>query len=123
MKTYLPKASVPSNNNILQGTEAAPGLGTVPFYWSVVPFQTAKAFPLTPAGGTYSGSVKPTTTKNEGDYWKDLRYTLDASEPTEASPTTSGSFTFTKSTTVKLKTFQSGLAPSATSTTTYIITP
>jgi hypothetical protein len=89
------------------------------------PIYTAAALPkplITPNGGTYSGVTKVNLDAGMTAY---IRYTLDASDPTESSPlyTDSTGITISKPgvTTVLAKTFRPGFTSSTTSTATFTL--
>jgi alpha-tubulin suppressor-like RCC1 family protein len=81
-------------------------------------FPTGGQPTFSPVPGTFVGSVAVTLSGPGG---ATLRYTLDGSDPTTASPSYSSPLTFTATTTLKAKSFQAGQAPSATTTGTYTI--
>ena len=67
---------------------------------------------VTPATGTYTGSQTVTLENPTGG--TTLRYTVDGSEPGEASPIYAAPFNVTTSTTVKARVFRTGWSPSDT---------
>jgi hypothetical protein len=75
---------------------------------------------ITPNGGSFVGVVSVTvTTATTG---ATLRYTLDGTDPTAASPAYSTALTLTTSTTVKARGFKAGLTDSAVATAAFTVT-
>jgi hypothetical protein len=75
---------------------------------------------ITPNGGSYTGSVSVTlTTATPG---ATLRYTLDGTDPSAASPVYSTALILTTSTTVKARGFKAGLTDSAVATAAFTVT-
>jgi hypothetical protein len=75
------------------------------------PSGTAAAPVLSPAGGTFSGSVA--VTLSSATSGAAIRYTTDGSDPTLASPLYSGPLVLNSSVTVKAKAFAAGLTDSS----------
>jgi Bacterial Ig-like domain/Chitobiase/beta-hexosaminidase C-terminal domain/Bacterial Ig domain len=75
---------------------------------------------IVPNGGSYTGSVSVTvTTATPG---ATLRYTLDGTDPSAASPAYSAALILTTSTTVKARGFKAGLTDSAVATAAFTVT-
>lgn len=74
---------------------------------------------LSPAGGHYFNPVSVTMSTTTPD--ADIYYTLDNSEPTQASTPYSGSIDISVNTIVKAKAFKTGLNPSSTASGVYTI--
>jgi hypothetical protein len=89
---------------------------------TVVPSSTIVSDPtISPAGGTFSGQASITlSTATTG---AKLRYTLDGSAPTAASPLYTGPINITKSGTLAARGFKSGLADSGVTTASFVIVP
>ena len=76
---------------------------------------------VSPTSGTYSGLTSVTMASDIAG--STIRYTLDGSEPTTASPVYTDPFLITRTTTVKAKAFRTGFDPSATTVRFYEILP
>ena len=81
-------------------------------------FPAGSAPVFTPGAGTHVGSVTVTISGPAG---ATFRYTTDGSEPTAASPAYSAPLAFSATTTLKAKSYQTGQAPSATTSGAYTI--
>jgi hypothetical protein len=68
-------------------------------------------------GGFYTGGVTVALLAPEG---ADVRYTLDATEPTEASPRYEGPIALSETTVLRARAFRDGMLPSLVSTHTYL---
>ncbi|GMU91141.1 MAG: hypothetical protein AMXMBFR4_01990 [Candidatus Hydrogenedentota bacterium] len=75
---------------------------------------------ISPAGGSYAGSVNVTITCATSE--ATIRFTTDGTEPTSSSTLYSGAFQLTSSTTVKARAFKSGMSDSSVATAVYTIT-
>ncbi len=76
---------------------------------------------ITPAGGTFTDSVSVSlATATAGAA---IRYTVDGSAPTVASPMYNGAFSLTSSATVRAKAFKSGMTDSAEASAAFTVTP
>lgn len=73
---------------------------------------------MTPAAGVYGGAQQVSITAEAG---ATIRYTLDGSKPTEASPVYSGPFNVATIKSVRARAWLDGALPSDTSTATYLI--
>jgi hypothetical protein len=81
---------------------------------------TTAAPVLSPAGGTFAGSV--TVSMASATSGATIRYTTDGSDPSSGSQLYSGPFTVSGSATVKAKAFASGLADSSITTALFTVT-
>ncbi len=74
---------------------------------------------ISPPGGTYASI--PSVSASHSGQGVTLRYTTDRYDPTETSPVVPASITVSHDTTVKVKAFQSGWAPSDVAANTYYL--
>lgn len=81
----------------------------------------AAAPTISPAGGTFTGSVQVAlTTSTPG---ASIRCTTNGATPDEASPRYGGPFTLTSSATVKARAFATGFNPSAVTEAAFVVNP
>lgn len=73
---------------------------------------------FTPAGGVYTNTITVTLSAGSG---VPIRYTLDGSEPTTASPLYSAPLSVANSTVIKARAFQTGLLPGVGGVQTYTL--
>lgn len=76
---------------------------------------------ITPAGGTFTGSVQVTLATSTTA--ATIRYTTDGTGPTSTSPSYTAPFTLTSSATVNAKAFKSGMTDSAVASATFTVNP
>jgi hypothetical protein len=81
---------------------------------------TTAAPVISPAGGTFAGSVTVTMTSSTSG--ASIRYTTDGSDPTSASTLYGAPFTLSSTTTVKAKAFAPGQADSSIATAQFAVT-
>ena len=81
-------------------------------------FGTLSTPSITPAGGTYNGHVTVSIAADEGST---VRYTIDNTEPTAASPVYTGGFVVDRNATVRAKAFKTDYLPSPTAAVTYSV--
>ena len=101
-----------------EGDSISKSLTTVSQFYSAPPALTEMPVP-SPIPDTYQQSV--TVTLTSATVGVEFRYTLDGSEPTLSSPLYIGPLTFTDTTTIKAKSFASGVDASPTMHARYVI--
>jgi len=87
----------------------------------VTPVQQAATPTISPSGGTFSGNV--TVTISTATAGADIRYTIDGSTPTMASPVYTGPFTLSSTATVKAFATLVEMNSSAVATANFTVTP
>jgi uncharacterized repeat protein (TIGR03806 family) len=119
MNTVDPNIKMPNLDRNVIDTNA---VNVMAAWINSLPGTNAEAPPtITPAGGTYNGSV--TVTLSPPDTNATLYYTLDGTLPTTSSLLYTGPFKLTSSTLVEANAWETGLINSVAATATFVVNP